>query len=396
MPDWHEYCYKLNNTSYPGSEMSVTIVTSLPAPTQNTISGSADNSVAVANVPDFLSLLIGQLAPVALESGAEVEIASDQPVPDDLMTNTDALIAALGMASSIEVSRGNTSPPDEDTGREDAGLASVSAHVTTGTAPSIQISHSDTSTSQGVTGKIDTALAPTLAPAAHTMDNTGKNFALNDTAAPDATSQNGRLGNSSLDDKAAKFAVSTSTAPVVERILTKTSSVDTSPNNASALGNVNTNLNIIHRQNDASLSVQTPVRDQNWASDFSQKIVWLASNDKQSAQITLNPAQMGPIEISLNVDKGNATASFVSVNADVREAIESALPRLREMFASAGIELGQTNVSAESFKQQADSESRGTARAGTDNAILAAESTGTVSVSAFATQRGNGMVDLFA
>ena len=55
----------------------------------------------------------------------------------------------------------------------------------------------------------------------------------------------------------------------------------------------------------------------------------------------------------MNIDKGHATAAFVSANAEVRDALESALPRLREMFASAGIALGQTSVSAESFSQQA-------------------------------------------
>jgi flagellar hook-length control protein FliK len=107
---------------------------------------------------------------------------------------------------------------------------------------------------------------------------------------------------------------------------------------------------------------------------------------------------MGPIEISLTMDKGNATASFVSANADVREAIESALPRLREMFASAGINLGQTNVGAESFQQQAANSdaNRSPSQWMSDNAILAADLAGSLPVRAFATQQGNRMVDIFA
>ena len=340
--------------------MSVTIVTSVPALAQNTTTGSA--SIAggdAANAPDFLSLLIGQLAPAATAPVVETATTSDIPQEsDELATNADALIAALGIT------------------------------------PSIQVSNGDTSASRTVTGKTDPESALGSAPVVRsTLPGTAEDFVSGSTAEPTQSLQNSKVDAALGDDKAAKFAVSPPVTPIVEKTLIQTSS-ETTSNNIAALANNNPLAPARH--NDAAVSVQTPIRDQNWASDFSQKIVWLASNDKQSAQITLNPAQMGPIEISLNVDKGNATASFVSVNADVREAIESALPRLREMFASAGIELGQTNVSAESFKQQADSESRGTARAGTDNAILAAESTGTVSVSAFATQRGNGMVDLFA
>ena len=71
------------------------------------------------------------------------------------------------------------------------------------------------------------------------------------------------------------------------------------------------------------------------------KIVWLTANDQKFAQLTLNPPQMGPIEISLNINKDTASAYFISPNAEVREAIETALPRLREMLAGVGIELGQ-------------------------------------------------------
>jgi flagellar hook-length control protein FliK len=107
---------------------------------------------------------------------------------------------------------------------------------------------------------------------------------------------------------------------------------------------------------------------------------------------------MGPIEISLNLDKGNASASFVSANAEVRDAIETALPRLREMFASAGIELGQANVSAESFRQQSGNGDgqRSSSRWVADNAILGADSAGLLSARTFSVKHGNGLVDIFA
>ena len=46
-------------------------------------------------------------------------------------------------------------------------------------------------------------------------------------------------------------------------------------------------------QRETPQAVHAHVRDQAWSSEFSQKIVWLASADKQSAQLTLNPPQMG-------------------------------------------------------------------------------------------------------
>lgn len=149
---------------------------------------------------------------------------------------------------------------------------------------------------------------------------------------------------------------------------------------------------------DTPLAIRTPVQTTEWNHDFGQKIVWMATHDKQSAQITLNPEQMGPIEVSLSVDKGNVTASFASSSADVREAIETALPRLREMFASAGIELGQANVSAESFKQSTTDQGSHSNRSpgSSGNGILATSTAASTTTGIYATRQGNGLVDIFA
>ncbi len=150
-----------------------------------------------------------------------------------------------------------------------------------------------------------------------------------------------------------------------------------------------------------TLALPTPVKDPAWAGEFGQKVVWMATQDKQSAQITLNPPQMGPIEISLSVKNDQATAVFVSTNAEVREVIEAAVPRLREMLAGVGVELGQTNVSAESFRQAQDNHAHNSGRAGTGNdrensdgdRSLAAGQGNSLTK---AGRSGNGLVDTFA
>lgn len=150
---------------------------------------------------------------------------------------------------------------------------------------------------------------------------------------------------------------------------------------------------------DSSLHIPTPVRDAAWPAELSQKVVWMSRQDLQSAQITLNPPQLGPIEISLDVKNEQASAVFVSGNAEVREAIESALPRLREMLAGIGVELGQTNVSHESFRQASEQNSQyrqaaaRSADANIDRGIMTNETAGTTTVRA---RVGNGLVDTFA
>lgn len=126
--------------------------------------------------------------------------------------------------------------------------------------------------------------------------------------------------------------------------------------------------------------------------------MWLASNQKQSAELTLNPPNMGSIEVSLRIDNDQATATFVSTSSEVRETIETALPRLREMLAGVGISLGQANVSSESFRQAfgRGAEDQGASRGTDDNAILAGVPRDTAGSVRQFTTNGRGLVDLFA
>lgn len=91
-----------------------------------------------------------------------------------------------------------------------------------------------------------------------------------------------------------------------------------------------------------------------WGNDFNQQITWLATQKHQVAELHLHPADLGPVEIILHISNDQSTqvsAQFTSPHLAVREAIESALPRLREMMAENGITLGNTTVGAETSQQ---------------------------------------------
>ncbi|MDR4518739.1 MAG: flagellar hook-length control protein FliK [Nitrosomonas sp.] len=108
-----------------------------------------------------------------------------------------------------------------------------------------------------------------------------------------------------------------------------------------------------------SLNLDTQIGQPKWNGEFAQKIIWLATQQHQVAELRLNPAHLGPIEIMLSLTHENGTqasAQFVSPHLAVREAIESALPRLRELMAESGIQLGDVMVGTESFQQQEQGE----------------------------------------
>lgn len=135
-----------------------------------------------------------------------------------------------------------------------------------------------------------------------------------------------------------------------------------------------------------------------WPKQFGDKVVWMAKNDQQSAQISINPPQLGPIQITLNLSGDQATLAFASPHAEVRQAIESALPQLKEMLSSAGINLGQSNVGANLSQQNQEHAFSGANgnRSANENAILPANEKAASIAGSAVIHRGRGMVDLFA
>jgi flagellar hook-length control protein FliK len=112
------------------------------------------------------------------------------------------------------------------------------------------------------------------------------------------------------------------------------------------------------------------VGTQAWDQQLGQKIVFMAAGGEQSATMELNPPDLGPLQVVLSVNKDQATAAFSSAAPEVRQALEAALPRLKEMMGEAGIQLGSATVSAgmsdqnNGFNQQASSAQSGNGNGG--------------------------------
>ena len=139
------------------------------------------------------------------------------------------------------------------------------------------------------------------------------------------------------------------------------------------------------------VAVDAPVRSPAFATEFSEKIVWMTGRQTQLADISLNPPQLGAIEVRLSLNGGEAGAQFFSANASVRDAIESALPKLREMLAQAGINLGDSHVRDEAFAQREPGESRQFGNNGQRS-----ESAFTSVSHPVVSRSGIGLVDLYA
>lgn len=101
--------------------------------------------------------------------------------------------------------------------------------------------------------------------------------------------------------------------------------------------------------------IMQPVGTPEWNQAIGQRVLWMVGQDQQSASLTLNPPDLGPVRVVVSVSNNHASANFFSANPDVRQALEGSLPRLREMMEGAGIQLGQAQVGAEgsgNFQQE--------------------------------------------
>jgi len=135
-----------------------------------------------------------------------------------------------------------------------------------------------------------------------------------------------------------------------------------------------------------------------WDSALGQKVVWMVAGGQQSAALTLNPPDLGPLQVVLHVNNSHANATFVSAQPEVRQALEAAMPRLREMLGDAGIQLGQANVGADMPGQQqaaAEQSARQSGR-GADGAIGALDGSARAPRAAAVSAAGRGLVDTFA
>jgi flagellar hook-length control protein FliK len=80
--------------------------------------------------------------------------------------------------------------------------------------------------------------------------------------------------------------------------------------------------------------------------------VWLGQNDIKSAVIKISPEELGPIEINVKVVKDNASVNIISHSAQVRDLVDQAIPRLRDMMAEQGLNLSDVQVNAEQRSNQ--------------------------------------------
>lgn len=108
----------------------------------------------------------------------------------------------------------------------------------------------------------------------------------------------------------------------------------------------------------ASLNVRGNSTD--WSQAIGDKIRWMQNASVSTAELHLNPAELGSIEIKIVTEDQQARVSFITSSSVAQEMIEESLSKLKELLADHGIALDQSDISQQDNQNASAQEDEGT------------------------------------
>ena len=96
------------------------------------------------------------------------------------------------------------------------------------------------------------------------------------------------------------------------------------------------------------------IRQAPQGSEFPQEILarvrMIQSQNGKEARLNLHPAELGRLQIAITSEGEATRVAFVVENAQAKEALEQAMPRLREFLQQAGLQLTDSSVAQQDFR----------------------------------------------
>lgn len=83
-----------------------------------------------------------------------------------------------------------------------------------------------------------------------------------------------------------------------------------------------------------------------------ERVQMMMSKNLKNIDIRLDPPELGRLQIRMNMNGDAATVHFTVANQQARDVIEQSMPRLREMLAQQGVQLGDSSVQQQASGQQ--------------------------------------------
>lgn len=179
----------------------------------------------------------------------------------------------------------------------------------------------------------------------------------------------------------------------------RSSAVEAAPDRLNALTQAITQQNLQAQRPVLAPGQPLNMQQPNLSEAVVDRVMWLSSQNLKSAEIQLDPAELGRMEIRIDMSKEHSQVTFLSPHAGVRETLEGQMQRLRDMFAQQGMsmDVNVSDQSAHGRQGDSDAESRdgGDAVAGVtgdDGEVLQ----GSLEISGGRPGEARGLVDFYA
>lgn len=103
-----------------------------------------------------------------------------------------------------------------------------------------------------------------------------------------------------------------------------------------------------------------PMQQPGWTQEVTDRVMWMSSQNLRSAEIKLDPAELGRLDIKVDMTQEGTQITFASAHAGVRDSLESQMYRLREMLNQQGMHNVEVNVSDQAQQEAQSQEQRAT------------------------------------
>lgn len=274
-------------------------------------------------------------------------------LPTEATPELELPVTSLVAALPVEGHDGNDLPSDQPTIAWSALFSWSGTPLGTATAGMNPVQQAAADKTGGEP-RTPVALTQTL-PHLLQSNTRGAPVMANSTDTTAAVDPNDMFLSQLLDTQAARVSQSATEQanPLLKAASLPVTALDQSANVTQALGAAGSLLQTVNsaktdlHPGPITVSPQHPA----WNNALGERIQWMVGQNLQQAEIRLEPPELGTLEVKISVHRDQASLTFLTANSQVRDAVESAAMRLREMFSDIGLQLGDVNVSQESFAQ---------------------------------------------
>ncbi|MSR17473.1 MAG: flagellar hook-length control protein FliK [Methylococcaceae bacterium] len=356
------------NPETPSTQQSVQSITQKVVKNTQVINIPSTDLVQQAITAQSTQQVVPQKMATAKEETTAVNIESTQTAPSLLLAEG----TTLSVTPSVVIDELSVSTkPKSETKKTENQNVSIVATIAQQVMPEIVTAQAvivDIEAQQPTSELVKTDEKQTLTPAKNLlMDAVANRSNTNGDTANNSGNKSGNpalsaevLLNSTTDNKIGTVDTkSFSSVLITETSDSLSMSSATSTSDKSTPQNISSAVNKLVQDTKVDVPAMTrPLSHPAWNQEMGERIVWMSNQGISSAEIKMNPQNMGPITVRIDMNQDQATISFTAQNSEVRTALEASIPKLREMLGSQNVTLADVNVSQQSSSNTNSDSSR--------------------------------------